>query len=800
MGSQIAAHCAGCGSEVALYGMPASSHPQESAQAGLERLAKLKPSPFVNADCQRRVRALDYDSHLDELAGCDLVIEAIVEDHEAKAALYGRIAEHLGADAILASNTSGIRIESLAQSLDERLAERFLGLHFFNPPRYQRLMELIAAPRTDPGILHRLSYYLTTTLGKHIVFANDSPAFIGNRVGIFALLSCVHQAARRELPPDTVDALTGPLMARARSATFRTLDIVGLDICKHVVEGVHSEAPSDPWSSHLALPDWLLRLHDSGALGAKSGRGVYHKRGSEIWVVDPASGEYRVSSKLIDNELRAYIKKQSDFAEALLGLSTMQQPQASYLWACYCDIFQYAAFHAKDIAPSLADIDFAWRLGFGAQLGIFEIAQKAGWSSVVEAVSRAIADGLTLSSQALPEWCTAIEGAYAKAGAYAPQSQGRIGASTHPVYERQLDPLRLHGQPSPIDSCERIHDSEWLRCLDLGDGIACVGFKTKMRVISHEIIEELNAVLDQIESSHSGLVIWQGDGPFCAGANLFQLLAGVKFGTVDSAGGWWKEMRKKTFEWMQPDLPPVHHLPPVREVVKSLQSLHLRLRHSPLPVIAAVQNLALGGGCEMLMHCDRVVAHNESYMGLVEIGVGLLPGGGGCTEMARRAALAAGEDPLFPHIMRAFKDIALAYVSTSASEARAHGFLGPSDVIMANPDELAYIAKREALSLQEQCYAPPAPADIRVVGRMGKANLLAELDNLLVGGFISEHDHLCASRIAHCLCGGDVAENTELPLSVMHNLEVEGFVALLQTEPSQARIEHMLRKGKPLRN
>ena len=800
MGSQIAAHCAGCGLHTDLYGMPADSQPQESAAYGLKNLSQIKPDPLVWHRAPALVRALDYSRDLDELRHCDLIIEAVVENRQAKLDLYQRIAPHLSATAVLASNTSGICLTSLAEGLDVDLRTRFLGIHFFNPPRYMRLVEIITTDHTRPDIVSDLTGFLTSILGKYLIFAHDRPAFIANRIGIFALLSSIHQAARRGLQADKVDALSGARAARAKSATFRTLDLVGLDVCAKVVEGVHRDAPDDPWHEFLCLPPWIEALIDDGALGSKSGRGVYRKADGEILVFDPSKGDYRPTDKRISDSVRNTLKSSPDFAGALLSLAQSSDAEAGYLWATYCDLFHYSATHVADIAPGVREIDLAWRLGFGAQMGVFEIAQKAGWSTVVKAVSTAIDQGVTLSNTALPDWCTRIDAVYGSQGAYAPARDDYVAASTHPVYQRQLDPLTLHGLSSPYDGFECVRESNSLRCIDLGEGVAAVTFKTKMRVISHEVIVELDALLDELPASHDALVIWQGDGPFCAGANLYQLLAGVRLGSVEGRTGWWTQVKKQAFHWIQPDLPPIKHLPPVRQVVESLQRLHLKLRTSPFPVVAAVQNLALGGGCEMLMHCDRTVAHHDSYIGLVEIGVGLLPAGGGCTEMARRCALSAGDDALFPHLARTCRDLATAYVSTSARAARQHNFLDPRDTIMANPDELLYIARREALDMLEKNYTPEPPAEIRVAGEFGKANLMAELNNLSTGNWISPHDYQCAARLAHCLCGGDVPENTLLSTQTMHRLEVDGFVELLKTHQTQARMEHMLKTGKPLRN
>ena len=799
MGSQIAIHCAGCGASVDLFGMPDKTHPKESATYALKNMATFKPSPFVDKAATQYIRPCNYEDDLDRLNQVDLVIEAVVEDLNVKRDLYDRIKPHLGKQTILASNTSGISIDLLATHLSEDIRARFLGLHFFNPVRYMRLLEIITTEHTDEDVICRLTHYLTTRLGKYIIFAYDQPAFVANRVGLFAMLACVHQAEKYEFTPDTVDALMGRLIGRSSSAVYRTMDLVGLDICQKVIEGVRTGVPDDPWQDNLRLPGWVLELIDQGDLGTKTGRGIYQKTKEGIEVIDAKTFQYRPIDKKIDSGLRDLLSKKESFADALLELTDNRHPQAQYIWACYCDLFQYAAVHAATISPSLREIDLAWRLGFNAQLGIFETAQKAGWPAVVDAVGAAIDCGLTLSHEPLPSWCCETKHAYNDQGAFSPHQGDYRPHSTHPVYQRQLDPLLLAGEQVKHKT-EIIYQTDNLRCWDLGDGVACVGFKTKMHTISFELIDDLSGLLKTLPDTHQALVVWQGDGPFCAGANLFQVLVGVKFGTVDSPANWLSDLKQRAFEWLQPDLPAVRHLPPIKDAIESLQQLHTDMLYHPMPIIAAVQNLALGGGCEFLMHCHKVVAHNESYVGLVEMAVGLLPAGGGCAELAHRISLQAGEGDLFSRLAPMFKSVATATVSTSARHARQLSFLREQDVIMANPDELIYIAKLNCLQMLEENFVPPHKSLIRVVGEMGKANIMTELNNMLTGRWISEHDYVCAQQLAHCLCGGDVPEGTEVSREWIHKLEVQGFLKLLETEPTQARIEHMLRHNKPLRN
>lgn len=787
MGAQLAAQLANCGVHCFLFGLTAEEDPQATAQAALSRLTKTKPPPLVLPEQVQYIQTADYKNDLQLLSRCSLVIEAISEDTNTKRQLYQRIAPYLSKDSILASNTSALSISKLSEPLKQ--PERFCGIHFFNPPRFLPLVELIAHKQSDTKILHLLEGFLTTRLGKEVVRAEDTPGFIANRLGMFSMAAVFHWMEKLGLPPDTVDELTGTLIGRAKSACFRTADLVGLDILESVMSTLAKQLPHDPWQEYFRLPSWLNSLKEQGFLGHKNGKGIYHKTKKGILVFDKQKADYRPITKSKSEEIKKIFANHKDFAAALLTLANSADSQAQFLWAVQRDIFHYSATHLADIAKDVRAVDRAMRSGFGWKDGVFELWQKSGSKQIHELIEKDIKDGKTMADISLMDWTS--KDFYRDGGAWSPQERKYIAPSSHPVYKRQL--LKTSSAPSDI-----LYEDDNFRLVDIKDNIAALSFKTKMHTLSYELLKALDGQLDEIEKEFSALIIWQPEPPFCAGANLYQILAAAKLGklTKDSLIS---DIKQKAFEALNPRLPKLGDLPPIQEVITDLQNLFMRLKHGPIPTIAAVQGLALGGGCELLLHCDRVVAEMNSYIGLVEMGVGVIPAGGGCKEMARRATEMPG--PLFNRLSQFFEQIALAKVSTSAQEATRMSYLRDGDKIIANPRELLHIAKSEAHSLIESDYhPPPRRKDISVVGRPGKANFLAQLINMREGGFISPHDYLCATSLANTLCGDELDENEQVDDEWLLRLEKEGFIHLLQTPLSQDRIEHMLKKGKPLRN
>jgi len=773
MGAQIAAHLIDAGVPTVLFDLPAREGDRNGiVNKAIEGLKKLQPSPLAGADTAAFLQAANYEEHLALLAGCDLVIEAIAERMDWKSELYRKVAPHIGARSIFASNTSGLSLSRLAEACPPDLRPRFCGVHFFNPPRYMHLAEIIPAPDTLPAVLDDLERFLVTTVGKGVIRAKDTPNFVANRIGVFSMLATIANAARYDIRFDVVDDLTGPRLGRPKSATFRTADVVGLDTFAHVVANMHETLPEDPWRALFESPPWLARLIAAGALGAKTRGGIYRKQGKDLRVLDPASGEYVEAGTKADPAVTEILKL-DDPAQRLARLRASEHPQAQFLWACFRDTFHYSACHLGEIAHSARDVDLAMRWGFGWKLGPFETWQACGWSQVAAWIEEDIAAGRALASVPLPAWAREPQrqGVHFPDGSYDAAGRRLVGRSSLEVYRRQLWPETVLGESRPSLG-ETVFENAGVRAVTAGDGILIVSFKTKAHSISPDVLEGINSAIDIAEERFKGLVIWQAEPPFSVGANLDSLRGAL------GAGDW------RTIEG----------------IISLFQKTSMRLRYSLVPTVAATQGYVFGGGCEFVMHCDRVVAALESYVGLVEAGVGLLPAGGGCKELALRAA-AESKGDLLASLKDYYMMIATARVADSGLQARQLGYLRPSDVVVLNSREILHVARQQALALHEAGYRPPLPGRrFAVAGRTGAASIKGQLVNMLEGHFISPYDFEIGSRIAETMTGGDVEPGTEVDEDWLLTLERRHFLALLRNPKTQERIAHTLSTGKPLRN
>lgn len=774
MGAQIAAHLTNAGVDTVLFDLPAKEgDPNGIVAKAIANLGKLSPAPFASKSLAERITPANYETGLELLRGCDLIIEAIAERMDWKQDLYKKIAPFVAEHAILASNTSGLGINKLAEVLPEQLRHRFCGVHFFNPPRYMHLAELIPARTTDADVLAALETFLTTALGKGVVIAKDTPNFIGNRIGVFSMLAGMHHTEQFGLGFDTVDALTGPAIGRPKSATYRTADVVGLDTMAHVIKTMADTLPDDPWHSYFKAPKWLAALIEKGALGQKTGAGVYTKRGKDILVLDLKAQDYRASAGEPDAEVAALLKER-DPAKKFAALRASENPQAQFLWAIFRDTFHYSAFHLESIADTARDVDFAMRWGYGWSMGPFESWQAAGWKQVADWIAEDIVAGKAMSSAPLPDWVfDGRDGVHTTDGSYSPARKAQVPRSSNPVYARQRFPDALLGEK--FSQGRTVFENEGIRMwADEGDDIAVVSFKTKMHTVNDHVLNGLQEAIAIAERDFAGLVIWQPKEPFSAGADLAGALGLLQAGDV------------KGFEAM----------------VANFQATSQRIKYAQVPVVAAVRGLALGGGCEFQMHSAKAVFALESYIGLVEAGVGLLPAGGGLKEFAVRASEAAGPGgDVFAQLKTAFESVAMGKVSASAFEARELKLARENDAVVFNAFELLHVAKAQARALAESGYRPPLPARrIQVAGDVGIATFKMMLVNMLEGRFISKHDYEIATRIATVLCGGEVDRGAIVDEEWLLKLEREHFVALAQMPKTQERIAHMLKTGKPLRN
>ncbi len=783
MGAQIAAHLVNVKVPVVLFDLPAKEGPANGiALRAIDNLKKLKPAPLADVRDADLIQPANYGEHMELLRECDLVIEAIAERMDWKVDLYQKIAPFVAEGAIVASNTSGLSITKLSEALPESIKPRFCGIHFFNPPRYMTLVELIATPGTQPIILDQLEAFATSTLGKGVVRAKDTPNFIANRIGIAGMLSTMKEVERFGLTYDVVDDLTGKKLGRASSGTFRTADVVGLDTMAHVVKTLQDNLSldTDPFYGSFGTPEVLKTLIEMGHLGQKAKAGFYKKVGRDVLRFDLASKDYVPAGEKSDEVYARMLKRPA--AERLKLLRNAEGPQGQFLWAILRNSFHYAAVHLASIAETARDVDQAMRWGFGMKQGPFELWQEAGWLDVAKMVQEDIDAGKALCNAPLPEWVfkgpvADAGGVHTAQGSWNPSKGVFEARRSLPVYQRQHFPELLLGEGGPKfeTAGTTIDENDSQRTWTLDGDVLIFSIKTKMHAISPEVCEGLMAAIELAEKDYQGLVIWSGDEPFSAGADLQAMLPAfmaVGVAAIEDAEGF-------------------------------MQQTMLRLRYASVPVVSAVRGLALGGGCELAVHSARRVVHMESYIGLVEVGVGLVPGAGGLTYIARRAAenaeASTGKD-LLPFLTEGFTAAAMAKVGTSALESRKLGYVLHSDVIVPHKDELLFVAINEARSLFQGGYRAPHKRLFPVAGRSGKATILGSLVNMRDGGFISQHDFHIASLIANVVTGGDVEPGTLVSEDYLMTLERQAFCSLIVHPKTQERILGMLNTGKPVRN
>ncbi len=756
MGSGIAALAASAGCRVVLLDIPGDADPKSPnrsapAKNGLAKAAKSKPASFMEAAALQRVRVGNTEDHLTWLAECDWICEAIVELPEPKQQLFARIEALMKPTAIVSSNTSGIPMSVLLAGRGERFRRRFLGTHFFNPPRYMHLLEIIPTPETDPAVIGAMREFAERTLGKGIVIAKDVPGFIANRLGVYGMVGTMRRMQQHGLTIDEVDGLTGSLIGRARTATFRTGDLSGLDVLAHVTKGIGGATGED-----FALPEWMLELVSQGKLGDKTGGGFYTKTKTGTLTYDWKSKSYVPQQRLeggdIGQAIRLPIAQRMPAAKALPGA------QGAFLRDHLLDAAHYTLTLASQLSFDIVAIDRAMEWGYGWEAGPFQIMDALGldW----------LQSEFTARGDDIPTLLQSASGSFYKNGEYLtydghyeaiPGIPGRISLAGLAASGRVLD------------------DNGLSRLIDLGDGVACFEFRSKMNSLGEGVLKGLESAIKKVEKlGFNGLVIGNEDArAFSVGADLSLVSFAI------SAGAW----------------------DDIAASCKAFQDSVMSIRRAPFPVVVAPAGMALGGGCEFTLHADAVQAHAETYLGLVEAGVGLLPGGGGTKELLMRftGELSNYEEvDYFAAVKRAFKLIAFATTSTSAFEARAYGFLNSRDRISMNRDHQIADAKARVLDLAPG-YLPPIERTVRALGREGLGNLEYALWAAKEAGQASAHDVRVGRAIAYVLCGGDGTPRDVSEQDVL-DLEREQFLSLLGTKETQERIAHTLKTGKPLRN
>jgi len=771
MGAAIAAHLANSGLEVLLLDrLPSELDAEDSnrnllADQALQKLLKTRPAALFTAEQSQRIATGNFEDDLAGLNGCDWVIEAVIEDLDVKAQLFARIAPHLGQNSILSTNTSGIPINLLAEHLPDEIQKRFLLTHFFNPPRYMQLLEVVPCRATDPGILSGMTEFLSRQLGKGVVLGKDTPNFIGNRIGVFALFNAMYHMRDLGLQVDEVDAVAGQATARPKSAVFRTADMVGLDTLVQVGRHSWKALPADEQRSVFQIPAFLEEMVESGRLGDKSGQGFYCKqkndKGLQRQVFDLAARQYRPVRK-VDFPCLQAVSQDDGPGARIRQILTGNDPGAEFAWRNLRDTLIYACNRVPEIADGIEQIDRAMRWGFNWEIGPFEIFDAIG---VADFVRRADADGVEV-----PESLRKVAHFYklqkGEQQVFDLAAGGGFRSLVSSPDELDLEILKSAGS--------RVDGNDDCSVHDLGDGVFGLEFHSKLNSISPETLAMIIKAVEIAEKQGAGLLIGNQGPVFSAGANLAVLAAALGGGRFEEIG----------------------------RVVALFQKASMTLKYAQVPVVTAPFNLALGGACEFCLHSAAIVAHAETYMGLVEVGVGILPAGGGSKELALRA-IDLGEQyqtDVSPFLFKAFENIGMAKVSASADELFSMGYLRHGDNITMNRARLLGDAKQQVLALAGSFRAKCRSRQVKAPGQGVAASIRSRLWNLARGGFISEYDVTIGSAVAGVLCGGDVPAGTQITEAYLLELEREAFLSLIGNRRTIDRIEHMLKTGKPLRN
>ena len=763
MGSRIACHLLHTGAEVTLFDLSTqqSSDRSQVARQSFERAIQEKPLPLYAGFFSRSIRFANFDDHMHQLSKSDWIIEAVVEVLEIKQKIFADIEIYRRPGTLVTSNTSGIPLRLLSEGRGEDFQRHFCGTHFFNPPRYLPLLELIPGPGTDPEVLSFFKDYGARFLGKEVLLCKDTPAFVANRIGLFSLLSTLSAMKQSGLSVSEVDLLTGPLIGRPKSATFRTLDLVGLDVFMKVVENLYPSLPEDEKREQLRPPELLFKLHEAGHWGEKRGQGFYKKvkteGGTEIHEIDPQTGQYALRERRNFPELRP-IRAKNRLEERLSALIQLPAPLGNFYRHLFYALFSYSSYRLPEIADDVNTIDTALRAGFGWALGPFQTWEAMGIAKTSESMKAA--------GHKVASW---VEQSAQIGSFYSHQDEGLE------VYS----PKKKQFLPSSTDQLIRLHTRRPLwenasaQLFDLGDGILCLASRSKMNILNVEFIEALYIAIDRTERDSQGLVIGQETPQFSAGADLGLLLSHALEGDYEE----------------------------IDRMVQQFQRAMLRIRYANVAVVVATRGLTLGGGCELAMHSDQIEAQAETYIGLVEMGAGLIPAGGGTKEIAARlSADLSPQDVVMNRLQSRFQSIATAEVSTSAHQGLQLGYLRSRDRISMSAARLLTEAKQAALCLAQPAYRPPMSSPIHVQGQAGIALLEVGITQMSYAGHATSHDVIIAKKIAHVINGGDLSVPGVVSEAYLLDLEREAFLSLCGEPKTMDRMQHILRKGKPLRN
>lgn len=776
MGSRIACHFAGIGVQVLLLDMLAkgaetSTKPAERNKLvndALQAAIKSNPSPVFTKEVVKRITTGNFEDNLKEIAHCDWIIEVVVERLDIKQQLYEKVEQFRKPGTLITSNTSGIPIHLMAEGRSEDFKKHFCGSHFFNPPRYLRLLEIIPTPHTSRDVVDFLLHYGDLFLGKTTVLCKDTPAFIANRIGVFGIMSIFHIMDQMQLGIDEIDALTGPLIGRPKSATFRTADVVGIDTLVKVARGVAENCPADEARAVFNIPAWLDTMVTNNWLGDKTGQGFFKKVQSagskEILTLNLHTMEYGPRARPRFASLDA-AKPIDDLKQRLAMLVAAPDKAGEFYRAFHYSLFSYISFRIPEISDELYRLDDAMKAGFGWEIGAFESWDVLGVAKTVAAMKAAGHQPAPWIEEMLAGGATSF---------YKVENGKRL---YYDVNSKTYQPLP-GGEAFLILNNHRdqlVWKNSACRLYDIGDGVAGFEWSSKMNSIGGEVLEGLNKAIGIAEEKFKGLVIANESANFSAGANvgmIFMLAIEQEYDELDMA-------------------------------IRLFQNSMMRVRYSAVPVVTAPHGLTLGGGCEMNLHADKVCAAAETYIGLVELGVGLIPGGGGTKEFALRAADEMHEDePETITLKNRFFNVATAKVATSAFEAFEMGILrkGHDEVVM-NTSRRINEARKSVIEAYEQGYITPVQRkDIKVLGRSVLGALYAGINGMWRGNYATDHDVVVAKKLAYVMCGGDLSEQTLVSEQYLLDLEREAFLSLCGEKKTLERIQSVLKSGKPLRN
>ena len=771
MGAQIAAHLANAGLEVHLLDIAPDDgdDPNAVVRKGLAQAREASPDPFFSEAVADRVHLGNFEEDFDRVGSVDWVVEAVVERMDVKRDVHARIEEHVADDAVISTNTSGLPIHEITEGRSQDFKRRVLGTHFYNPPRYLKLLELVPTDATDPDVTERVAQFGRLRLGKGIVVANDVPYFIGNRIGVYAQLQAIRYFTGGDYTIEEIDTLTGKISGRPKSATFRTADLVGLDVLLDVATNLRDLVEDEAQRAAFAVPDVMQRLVDEGRLGEKTKAGFYKKEGGEIKSIAPETFEYTSAEEDDLGDLRA-IWKAGGLSDRLQALYGDDGRAGTFFRETTLELLAYSANRLGEVSDNPADVDRAIRWGFGWDLGPFEQWDALGMETVLK--------GMADQGLDVPDW---VEAMYDRGDSFYDTRDGERAvfmphADQHEPDPRPSDELRL--DPIKQDATNELWGNDDASLLDLGDGVALFEFRSKANTLGRDVMMGLRECIGRVEQDANlrGMVVGNEGKNFSVGANLGEMAMAASEGAFDVIDQY------------------------IDEFQQTVQQVH----YATTPVVVAPHQRVLGGGCEMAMACPHPVASAETYIGLVELGVGLIPAGTGTMRLAAKAANEAPNDnhnAIQDHLRPYFETVAMAEVAESAVQGIDMGFLPENTRIVMHDDRRLYAAKQEVLRLSKQGYAPPpVMTNIKVLGEKTLSTFKVALMQYREGNYITEYDEHLATHLATVMCGGSLSSPQEVHEDYLIELEREVFLRLLGEEKTQARIQHMLEHNKPLRN